>query len=118
MRAQSIEVYGGGIAAVDYLQHWSQMTGPHDVADRSRSHGHQGTQRSLSWRSEPILDISLLAALPKDRALVRLPGHGPVLVRKIWWQDTDYAPDIRTSLASFEKAAQTPALPEPGGEPR
>jgi hypothetical protein len=118
MRAQSIEVYGGGIAAVDYLQHWSQMAGPHDVADRSRSHGHQGTQRSLSWRSEPILDISLLAALPKDRALVRLPGHGPVLVRKIWWQDTEYAPDIRTSLAQFEKAIQAPALPEVGGEYR
>ncbi|MFD4407576.1 type IV secretory system conjugative DNA transfer family protein [Nocardia sp. NPDC058499] len=118
MRAQSIEVYGGGIAAVDYLQHWSQMAGPHDVADRSRSHGHQGTQRSLSWRSEPILDISLLAALPKDRALVRLPGHGPVFVRKIWWQDTEYATDIGSSLTQFEKPAQAPALPEAGGEHR
>jgi len=106
MRAQSIEVYGGGIGAVDYLEHWSAMTGQHDVADRSRSRGAGGVNRTLSWRPEPILDIALLAALPKDRALVRLPGHGPVLVRKIWWSDTEYAPLIRASLARFAKAAQ------------
>ncbi|WP_327097026.1 TraM recognition domain-containing protein [Nocardia vinacea] len=111
MRAQSIEVYGGGIAATDYLEHWSAMTGPHDVADRSRSHGAQGVNRSLSWRAESILDVSLLAALPKDRALVRLPNHGPVVVRKIWWSDTEYAPLIRASLARFEKAAHQVALP-------
>ncbi|MGO4613022.1 type IV secretory system conjugative DNA transfer family protein [Nocardia sp. 2YAB30] len=111
MRAQSIEVYGGGIAAVDYLEHWSAMTGPHDVADRSRSHGAGGVNRTLTWRAEPILDVALLAALPKDRAVVRLPNHGPVVVRKIWWSDTEYAPLIRTSLARFEKAAYQITLP-------
>lgn len=103
MRAQSIEVYGGGIAATGYLEHWSAMTGQHDVADRSRSHGPGGANRTLSWRAEPILDVALLASLPKDRALVRLPGHGPVLVRKIWWSDTAYAAQIRESLARFDK---------------
>ncbi|MEV0027909.1 TraM recognition domain-containing protein [Nocardia sp. NPDC050793] len=117
MRAQSIEVYGGGIAATDYLEHWAAMTGPHDVAERSRSHGAQGVQRSLSWRVEPILDVSLLAALPKDRALVRLPNHGPVVVRKIWWQDTEYAPLILKSLARFDKAAQPIALPSGSSDP-
>ncbi|MFE9324157.1 type IV secretory system conjugative DNA transfer family protein [Nocardia sp. NPDC052278] len=111
MRAQSIEVYGGGIAATDYLEHWSAMAGPHDVAERSRSHGAQGINRSLSWRAEPILDVALLAALPKDRALVRLPNHGPVVVRKIWWSDTEYAPLIQASLARFDKAADQITLP-------
>lgn len=108
MRAQSIEVYGGGIADTGYLEHWQAMTGQHDVADRSRSHGAGGTNRTLTWRPEPILDISLLAALPKDRALVRLPGHGPVLVRKVWWQQTEYAPLINASLARFTKVAAAP----------
>lgn len=112
MRAQSIEVYGGGIAALDYLQHWQAMTGPHDVADRSRSHGAGGINRTLTWRSEPILDIALLGALPKNRALVRLPGHGPVLVRKIPWQDTEYAPVIEQSLARFDKTAKPLVLPQ------
>ncbi|WP_067859898.1 type IV secretory system conjugative DNA transfer family protein [Nocardia shimofusensis] len=119
MRAQSIEVYGGGIAAVDYLQHWSHMAGQHDVADRSRSRGTGGTNRTLSWRAEPILDIAQLAALPKDRALVRLPGHGPVVVAKTWWQDTEYAPIIRRSLQRFTTGnAQTVLTVIPGdGEP-
>ncbi|WP_051047468.1 MULTISPECIES: type IV secretory system conjugative DNA transfer family protein [Nocardia] len=113
MRAQSIEVYGGGIAAVDYLQHWSQMAGQHDVADRSRSRGQGGTNRTLSWRAEPILEVSQLAALPKDRALVRLPGHGPVLVSKTWWQDTEYAPLIHRSLKQFATDSQPVALVVP-----
>ncbi|WP_416566105.1 type IV secretory system conjugative DNA transfer family protein [Nocardia testacea] len=108
MRAQSIEVYGGGIADTGYLEHWQAMTGQHDVADRSRSHGAGGVNRTLTWRPEPILDVALLAALPKDRALVRLPGHGPVLVRKVWWQHTEYAPLIHASLARFAKAAVAP----------
>lgn len=119
MRAQSIEVYGGGIAAVDYLQHWSQMTGQHDVADRSRSRGAGGTNRTLSWRAEPILDIAPLAALPKDRALVRIPGHGPVVVEKIFWQNTEYASIIDQSLKRFATGSVitvASADDEPGAE--
>ncbi|WP_433574894.1 type IV secretory system conjugative DNA transfer family protein [Nocardia brasiliensis] len=117
MRAQSIEVYGGGIAAVDYLEHWVAMAGQHDVAERSRSHGAGGVNRTRTWRPEPILDISMLAALPKDRALVRLPGYGPVVVRKIWWQHTEYAPLVEASLARFAKAADPLELPTATGEP-
>ncbi|MFD4431492.1 type IV secretory system conjugative DNA transfer family protein [Nocardia sp. NPDC058497] len=102
MRAQSIEVYGGSIASRDYLEHWSATAGQHDVSDRSRTYTPHGIQRTLSWRAEPILDVAMLAALPKDRALVRLPGHGPVVVRKICWWDTDYAPVVRRSMQRFE----------------
>ncbi|MGW5456771.1 type IV secretory system conjugative DNA transfer family protein [Nocardia sp. NPDC003979] len=102
MMAQSIEVYGGSIASRDYLEHWSAMAGQHDVSDRSRTYTPGGIQRSLSWRAEPILDVAMLAALPKDRALVRLPGHGPVVVRKIPWFDSDYAPLVRMSMQRFE----------------
>lgn len=107
MRAQSIEVYGGSVAATDYLGHWTAMTGQHDVAERSRTYTSTGAQRTLSWRAENILDDAKLAALPKDRALVRLPGHGPVVVRKITWFDTDLAPLVRASLARF---ADEPSL--------
>lgn len=101
MQAQSIEVYGGSIAARDYLEHWSAMAGRHDVSDRSRTYTSHGIQRTLSWRAEPILDVAMLVALPKDRALVRLPGHGPVVVCKVNWWDTDFAPLIRKSKQRF-----------------
>ncbi|MFD4429807.1 type IV secretory system conjugative DNA transfer family protein [Nocardia sp. NPDC058497] len=116
MRAQSIEVYGGSIAATDYLGHWTAMTGQHDVADRSRTFGSSGNQRTLSWRAEDILDASKLAALPKDRALVRLPGHGPVVVRKIPWTDTDLAPIVVESLRRFEDKPSLLAKPDDDGD--
>ncbi|MGS2811558.1 TraM recognition domain-containing protein [Nocardia sp. MW-W600-9] len=82
MMAQSIEVYGGSIASRDYLEHWSAWPG-NTTSPTAPAPTHPAVQRSLSWRAEPILDVAMLAALPKDRALVRLPGHGPVVVRKV-----------------------------------
>ncbi|RBO85313.1 TraM-binding TraD/TraG-like protein [Nocardia puris] len=109
MRAQSVEIYGGGIAVLDYLEQWSRFVGDHDVADRSRSRGPGGTQKTLTWRAEPILTVSDLAALPKDRALIRLPGHKPLLVRKRWWTESPHAEAIAASLARFGGSGGTAA---------
>lgn len=108
IRAQSIEVYGGGIGDTEFLRQWSALSDEHDVADRSHSISGGGVSRSVSWRAEPILSVADLAALPKDRALIRLPGHKPILVRKVWWQDTAYADVIRESLERFETDAADP----------
>ncbi|MRH92206.1 TraM recognition domain-containing protein [Nocardia sp. SYP-A9097] len=105
MRAQSIEIYGGNIAAVGYLDEWSKMIDDHDVADHSRSIGPAGVNRTTSWRPEPLLNVAKLGALPKDRALIRLPGHQPMLVRKIfWWNHPVFAPLVTASLHQFEHA--------------
>lgn len=112
MRAQSIEVYGGGIANLDYLEHWSRMTGDHDVADRTHSRGPGGVNHTVSWRPEPILTVAQLGALPKDRALVRLPNHGPVLVEKIpWYSNPELEPQVQRSLGRFDTA--TAHAPDP-----
>ncbi|WP_405135471.1 type IV secretory system conjugative DNA transfer family protein [Nocardia sp. NBC_01388] len=103
MRAQSIEIYGGNIASVGYLDEWSKLIDEHDVADRSRSLGPGGVNRTVSWRAEPVLNVAKLGALPKDRALVRLPNHEPILVRKIfWWNHPVFAPLVTASLNQFE----------------
>ncbi|WP_433664659.1 type IV secretory system conjugative DNA transfer family protein [Nocardia sp. CA-128927] len=116
MRAQSIEIYGGGIATLEYLEHWSRMTGDHDVADRSHSRGPGGINRTLSWRPEPILTVAQLGALPKDRALVRLPNHGPVLVEKVpWYINPEFEPQVQRSLDRFEKAAADAVTPTATG---
>ncbi|MEV6096203.1 TraM recognition domain-containing protein [Nocardia sp. NPDC051981] len=120
MRAQSIELYGGNIASVSYLDEWSKLIDEHDVADRSRSIGPGGVNRTVSWRAEPILNVAKLGALPKDRALVRLPNHEPILVRKIfWWDHPEFAPIVNASLAEFELTVSLEKRPRtPNGSGR
>ncbi|MBY8862022.1 TraM recognition domain-containing protein [Nocardia sp. CA2R105] len=112
MRAQSIEIYGGNIATVSYLEEWTRSIDEHDVADQSRSISPGGIQRTTSWRAEPILNVAKLVALPKNRALIRLPGHEPVLVRKrFWWDNPDLAPIVNSSLERFNNQQPTPTKP-------
>ncbi|OXR40033.1 hypothetical protein B7C42_07878 [Nocardia cerradoensis] len=116
IRAQSIEIYGGNIATPTYLEQWARLVDDHDVADHSRSTGPGGTNRSTSWRAEPILNVAKLARLPKDRALVRLPGHEPVLIEKqFWWDNPALEPLITQSLARFTRPPRPPARPENTG---
>ncbi|MGV9678792.1 type IV secretory system conjugative DNA transfer family protein [Nocardia sp. NPDC003482] len=115
MRAQSIEIYGGNIATPAYLEEWVRAIDEHDVADHSRSRGPGGSTRSVSWRAEPILNVAKLTRLPKNRALLRLPGHEPVLVKKIfWWENPSLAPVVKASLARFASPA-TPDNPTDTG---
>ncbi|RDI43567.1 type IV secretory system conjugative DNA transfer family protein [Nocardia mexicana] len=115
MRAQSIEIYGGNIATTSYLEEWARAIDDHDVADHSRSRGPGGTNKSTSWRAEPIFNVAKLGRLPKNRALIRLPGHEPVLVRKIfWWDNPTLQPLVTESLERFEKPTPTPPPAPPG----
>ncbi|WP_405183629.1 TraM recognition domain-containing protein (plasmid) [Nocardia sp. NBC_01377] len=102
IRAQAIEVYGGGIGETEFLQQWSRIADEHDVADHSYSIGPGGRNRTVNWRAEPNLSVADLAALPKSRAVVRLPGHKPILIRKVTWSETEYADHVRASLAEFD----------------
>ncbi|MBF6176034.1 type IV secretory system conjugative DNA transfer family protein [Nocardia blacklockiae] len=117
MRAQSIEIYGGNIATPSYLEEWVRAIDDHDVADHSRSHGPGGTNKTVSWRAEPILNVAKLSRLPMNRALVRLPGHEPVLVRKVfWWDNPALKPVVAESLSRFEhRATPLPPAPTPPG---
>ncbi|QIS08803.1 type IV secretory system conjugative DNA transfer family protein [Nocardia arthritidis] len=101
MFAQSVEVYGGGCGDTDYLRRWVDLIGPHEVADTQISTGRGNTSYTRSWRSEPIFDVAELAALPKERAVIRFPGNKPVLVRKTWWTETEFAADIRRSIELY-----------------
>ncbi|MGW0251121.1 type IV secretory system conjugative DNA transfer family protein [Nocardia goodfellowii] len=116
IRAQSIEIYGGNIAELGYLEHWSRIIGQHEVADRTRGIQPGGPSRSMTWRAEPILDVADLSAIPKDRALIRLPGYGPLLLRKVpWFENPDLAPAVKRSLARFEHdPAATLTIADPG----
>ncbi|NKY87551.1 type IV secretory system conjugative DNA transfer family protein [Nocardia veterana] len=113
IRAQSIEIYGGNIATPTYLEQWARLVDDHDVADYSRSTGPGGTNRTTSWRAEPILNVAKLARLPKDRALIRLPGHEPILIEKqFWWNNPTLEPLVTRSLARYTSPSKPPTRPD------
>ncbi|NQE85955.1 type IV secretory system conjugative DNA transfer family protein [Nocardia terpenica] len=101
MFAQSIECYGGGIGDTNYLRRWVDLVGNHEVADTQVNTGRGGTGYTRSWRSEPIMEVADLAALEKNRAVIRIPGNKPTLCRKTFWTDTKFAPVIRRSLELY-----------------
>ncbi|MBJ8342895.1 TraM recognition domain-containing protein [Antrihabitans sp. YC3-6] len=101
-QASNMHYYGGGVDDDSYLQSISQQIGEHDVARWSSSHSNGGRSRSQSWSRETIAPISVLAALPKDRAIVMTSGNPPVLVRKAFWSEGRFAEQIRASLATYE----------------
>jgi type IV secretory pathway TraG/TraD family ATPase VirD4 len=103
LSASNVHVYGGGITDDRYLESLSHQVGDHDVSRWSDSRGRGGDRsRSQSWSREPIMPVEVLAALPKDRALVLSSGNPPVLARKTFWQDTPHADGIRASLARYD----------------
>ncbi|MFH5210152.1 type IV secretory system conjugative DNA transfer family protein [Antrihabitans sp. NCIMB 15449] len=104
-QASNMHYFGGGVDDDRYLQSISHQIGEHDVSRWSSSHSSGskgGGSRSQSWSREPIAPISVLAALPKDRAIVMTSGNPPVLVRKSFWSDGRFADQIRASLAKYE----------------
>lgn len=101
MFTQSVECYGGGIGDTTYLRRWVDLIGNHEVADTQVNTSRGSTGYTRSWRSEPIVEVAELAALEKDRALVRIPGNKPVLLTKSFWTETEFAPAIRRSLELY-----------------
>ncbi|MFR9753947.1 type IV secretory system conjugative DNA transfer family protein [Nocardia sp. 004] len=85
--AASVLWYGGNIDDRDFLTTLSDLIDDHWVRNDQTSSptGIFATgqaSRSSSWQSERILKLSDLAAITSDRAIVRIPGSKPLLVRK------------------------------------
>ncbi|NNH72998.1 TraM recognition domain-containing protein [Nocardia uniformis] len=103
----NVHYYGGGIRDRTYLADLSALADDYDVSRWSRSRGRGGASTSQSWSREPILSIATLAALPKDRAVVWTAGNPPVLLKKTYWDTTEYADAIRDSLRRYGPDAAT-----------
>ncbi len=113
----NVHYYGGGIRDRTYLADLSALADDYDVCNWSKSTGRGGSSVSQSWSREPILSIATLAALPKDRAVVWTSGNPPVLIRKTYWDTTQFADDIRDSLCHYgpDEQPRPPTTPCEGG---
>ncbi|NKY88899.1 type IV secretory system conjugative DNA transfer family protein [Nocardia veterana] len=101
LAAANVHYYGGGVKDTDYLGQISETIGLIDVSRWSTSHNPHGVAHSQSWSSEAAMPVSMLAKLPKDRAIVMTTGNPPVLVRKTFWSDRHDAGSVTASLAKY-----------------
>ncbi|WP_194838472.1 type IV secretory system conjugative DNA transfer family protein [Nocardia sp. XZ_19_369] len=115
--AASCVWYGGNIDDKEFLTSLSELIDDHWVRNDQTSSptGLLATgqsSRSTSWQPERILKLSALAALTSDRAILRLPGSKPLLLRKTYWQDGEFADIIRRSARTKPSHTTTggPAL--------
>lgn len=102
--AANIRVYGGGVAEVDFLKDLAELTGEFQRPERSRTAARGGPSTTYSVRSERVLDVADLAAMPRGRALVIPSGAKPVLIRTQAWMDGPHADRVRQSLAHHHGA--------------
>ncbi|MCE5292026.1 MAG: TraM recognition domain-containing protein [Nocardiaceae bacterium] len=118
--AANLEWYGGNVADDGYLDSLSKSIGDHYVRTESHTaslgvfNGGAGS-RQAGWERERIFDTSDLKALPSGRAIVTLAGSKPLLVRKVFWQDTPWAERIEQSVCDYSGAVRQVS---PGGESR
>jgi len=87
--ASSIRVYGGGESTQSpFLKRFSESIGNYDEWSTNTSSGRNGTSKSRSAKSKPILPPDVLAHLPKWRAVFDSSDVGPVLIRiRPWFLD-------------------------------
>jgi type IV secretory pathway TraG/TraD family ATPase VirD4 len=84
--ASSIRVYGGGESTQSpFLKRFSESIGNYDEWTTSTSYGRNGSSKSRSSKSKPILPADVLAHLPKWRAVFDASDVGPVLIRTRPW---------------------------------
>lgn len=108
--AANVKIYLGGVSERRFLDDLSALIGDHRVQEISRTRG-RGSQwsRSLGSRSERILDVAELAALPLGRALVFSSGNRPTLIRPVPWWEGPHADAIRASMAAHGPGIDQPA---------
>lgn len=80
--SSAVRFYGGNVDDDGYPTELSNKIGEHEVSYSSRSSGSSGNSYSNSVQRERILEVSDLAALPKELAVIQSPGNKPVLIRK------------------------------------
>ncbi|NJP74503.1 type IV secretory system conjugative DNA transfer family protein [Streptomyces sp. C1-2] len=117
--AATIKLLGAGLDDADFVQKVSTLVGQHDVKTPSVSRSKDGSQRSYSYRQEPILPPDSVRALPKGTALLLATGIRPALIRlRPWYREPGAA--VISAQAKAEAEAITARAISPttvGGVP-
>ena len=107
--AANVRVYGGGVSETEFLAEMSQLAGEYDAPAPSTSSSRTGSSRSYATRTERVLDVGELGALPRGRALVFASGAPAALVRTLPWMEGPHAAAVRASLAAHDPTGRLEA---------
>jgi type IV secretory pathway TraG/TraD family ATPase VirD4 len=110
--ASTVRVYAGGLTEPDSLRRFTEAIGRWREPVTTVSYDPHG-RRSTSHQPQKtdILEISDLANLPKERAVIFAAGIRPALVRPQPWTETEYAPRIVASIKANKPATDDDAEP-------
>jgi len=107
--AANIKIYLGGVSESRFLDDLAALVGDHRVQEVSHTYAPGAHRsRSIGSRSERILDVADLAALPPGRALMFSSGNRPTLLRPTPWWDGPHAAAIHASLAAHRPGHHRP----------
>ncbi|UGQ10817.1 TraM recognition domain-containing protein [Yinghuangia sp. ASG 101] len=102
--AANVRVYGGGSGDTRFLGDVSTVSPNFEAATNEISYtafASLDQKQTLKSRSEEVLDIAVLGAMPRGRAWVQVSGSKPILVRTSPWWEGAHADAIRASLARY-----------------
>lgn len=102
--AANVKVYGGGVSETEFLNELSQLIGDYvySVVSVSRNRNSGSSRSTDSDRKDRILDVSDLASLPRDRAIVFASGAPAVMVETIPWYRGKNAAAVTASLKKYD----------------
>ncbi|MET3976571.1 hypothetical protein [Cellulosimicrobium sp. 4261] len=88
------------MSVANFLEDLSRMVGDYDRLSSSTSTGRGQRTVSQQLHRERILDVADVAALPKGRAVVPVPGARPTLIRTIPWMVGPHREAVEASVAA------------------
>ncbi|MFI6580976.1 type IV secretory system conjugative DNA transfer family protein [Embleya sp. NPDC050493] len=109
--AANVRVYGGGVLDTKFLGDLSAASGifePGTTSYTRKSTDFFESNVNKASRTEAVLDVADLTSMPRGRAFVQFSGTKPALIRTIPWWETEYAEEIRQSIATYDPSAQAP----------
>ena len=116
--AANVRIVGAGQADPEFLDRVSKLVGDHDVHRRNTTHGRGQRTIATAKQRERILEVSDLARMPNDRAVVLPSGAPAALMELVHYSAEPYAADVRDSEAVYAPKNHHQATPAGSGRPR
>lgn len=103
--SSNVKIYGGNNDSVAFLSDLEKLIGTYEYKEAVVSYGKDGKSTSYQNRSEDILSIADLRAMPEDRMLIFAGSSRPALARTLpWYKDRKLARQVKKANKDAKQA--------------